>query len=83
MARCKSCGEEIVWMKTKNGRDMPCDPNLVPFWAKFKGKGKVVTLEGDVVSCEFEGPLDEMTNVGRIPHWATCPNANQHRRRRK
>lgn len=61
---------------------MPCDPPLVPFWAKFRAKGKVVTLTGDVVSCEFEGAPDDLTDVGRIPHWATCPNADQHRRRK-
>ena len=82
MARSKSCGAEIVWMKTKNGNDMPCDPALVPFWAKFKAKGKVVTLEGDVVSCEFDGDPDDITNVGRIPHWATCPFAKQHKRKK-
>ncbi len=81
MARCKSCGAEIVWMKTKNRGNMPCDPSLIPFWAKFRAKGKVVTLTGDVVSCEFEGPMDDMTDVGRIPHWATCPYADRHRKR--
>lgn len=82
MAKCRSCGAEIVWMQMKSGGHMPCDPPLVPFWAKFRAKGKVVTLTGDVVSCEFEGSPDDLTDVGRIPHWATCPNAAQHRRRK-
>ena len=81
MAKCKSCGAPIVWVKTRNRKDMPCDPSLVPFWAKFRAKGKIVSLDGDLVSCEFEGPPEEMTGVGRIPHWATCPNAAQHKRR--
>ncbi len=82
MAKCRSCGAEIVWVLMKSGNSMPCDPALVPFWAKFHGKGKVVTQEGDVVSCEFEGPLDDMTNVGYIPHWATCPFSRAHKRKK-
>lgn len=82
MARCRSCGAEIVWMKTKAGKKMPCDPGLVPFWAKLKAKEKVVTQEGDVVSCLLDGDTEEMTGLGRIPHWATCPTDDQHRRRK-
>lgn len=82
MAKCRSCGAEIVWMQMRSGASMPCDPALVPFWAKLKGKGKIVTQDGDLVSCEFEGPMDDMTNVGRIPHWATCPFSRAHKRKK-
>ena len=82
MAKCRSCGAEIVWMQMRSGASMPCDPALVPFWAKLKGKGKIVTQDGDLVSCEFEGPMDDMTNVGRIPHWATCPFSLAHKRKK-
>ena len=82
MAKCRSCGAEIVWIQMRSGASMPCDPALVPFWAKLKGKGKIVTQDGDLVSCEFEGPMDDMTNVGRIPHWATCPSSRAHKRKK-
>lgn len=29
MANCKGCGAEIIWLKTKNGKSMPCDANKV------------------------------------------------------
>ena len=54
MPRCRSCGAEIVWVEMQSGKAMPCDPALVPFWAKFHARGKVVTQAGDVVSCDFE-----------------------------
>ena len=82
MSRCKSCGAEIVWITMLSGNSMPCDPALVPFWERFKAKGKVVTQAGDLVSCDFDGDPNEITDVGRIPHWATCPNAAQHKRKR-
>lgn len=37
--RCRGCGQEIDWIKTKRGSSMPVDPPLVT----------VVTLEGEVV----------------------------------
>ena len=80
--RCSSCGAPITWVTMRSGKHMPCNPVLVPFWAKFKGKEKVVTQAGDLVSCELNGDPDEITNVGYIPHWATCPNAAQHKRKK-
>lgn len=67
-------------METRAGKKMPCDPGLVPFWADVRGKGTVITMYGDTVKCKFDGNPEEITNVGRVPHWATCPNAAQHRR---
>lgn len=29
MNKCKGCGAEIVWIKTKAGKAMPCDTNKV------------------------------------------------------
>ncbi|HLE87602.1 MAG TPA: hypothetical protein VI727_08035 [Candidatus Brocadiaceae bacterium] len=26
---CKSCGKEIVWLKTKNGKNMPVNANTI------------------------------------------------------
>ena len=32
MAKCKSCGANIHWSKTVNGKNMPLDTDLVPLW---------------------------------------------------
>ena len=26
MSKCRSCGNEIVWIELANGKKMPCDP---------------------------------------------------------
>ena len=83
MAKCKSCNAEIVWVEIKSGKPMPCNPELVQFWANPNAKGKAVMQTGEIVSCDFDGPLEEMTDVGYISHFATCPFANSHRRKRK
>jgi len=81
MAKCKSCGAEIVWIKTSASKSMPCDAQQVLYWEKPKAKGKIVTRNGEVISCVFEGDLDKATGIGYIPHWGTCSSAASHKRR--
>ena len=76
MAKCRGCGATIIWI----GK-IPCDPDQVGYWQKPKAKGKVVTPNGEVISCEFSGDQNEATGIGYISHWATCPKADQFRRK--
>ena len=76
MTKCKGCGAPIIWI----GK-MPCDPEQVVYWQKPKAKGKIVTPNGEVISCEFSGEQNAATGIGYIPHWATCPQASQFKRK--
>lgn len=78
MAYCKGCGREIIWIKK-----MPCDPLPVAYWTSPQGRGKVVTTDGKVVRCEFRGNMQRASGIGYIAHWATCPAADQFRKRRR
>ena len=80
MARCKKCGKEIIWIKTPSGRSMPCDPEEVVYWKDSKGKGRVVTPNGEVVACRLDGDPQEATGMGYVSHFATCPNAEEFRK---
>ncbi len=82
MAKCKGCGAEIIWIKSAGGKSIPCDPENVMYWAKPKAKGKVVTPNGEVISCEFSGERDWATGIGYVSHWSTCPKGGQFRRAR-
>ena len=83
MSRCKSCGAEIIWIKMKSGKAMPVDAEQVTYWEKPRAAGKVITPNGEIVSCEFEGDLQKATGIGYISHFSTCPNAGKHRRRER
>jgi len=81
MATCRSCGAEIVWTRTENGSPMPLDPGEFPIVENTQGSilavaanGKVI--RGDRVSDSYEGGYI----LARISHFATCPNAKEHRR---
>jgi len=59
---------------------MPCDAKLVPYWKETGGIDKIITPNGEAVSCMLDQlTLTEPTGTGYIPHWATCPSADEHR----
>lgn len=78
---CRGCGAPIIWISTPAGKSMPCDPEQIAYWKKPGGTQKIVTPDGEVVSAELSGDLNEATGVGYISHFATCPRANSFRRR--
>jgi hypothetical protein len=77
---CRSCGAPIVWVVGATGRRMPCD--LEPVVDDTRGLIRVP--EGP--SSRAGTPFDSQPAVlgkGKIlrSHFATCPDAAQHRRR--
>ena len=83
MAFCKSCGKQIVWVKSEAGKAIPCDAEKVMGERTPLGGDLVVTDNGTVVRCKVGSCTDESKLVvGYISHFATCPHANRHRKRR-
>lgn len=80
MARCKSCGAEIIWIKTTSGKAMPCNAKEVVYWENKDGKANIVRPNGEVVRADLDGEEGKESGIGYISHFATCPNANVHRR---
>lgn len=78
--KCRSCGKPIVWMKTKAGKNMPCDKDLVLYREDEKGKDTVINHAGEVVRCSFQGDKALLVELGRVPHWATCDRPDQFRK---
>ena len=78
--KCKKCQASVLWIKTVAGKNMPCDPEQVPYWADRKGKQRIVTPNGEVIACRLEGDPQTATGIGYIPHWGTCPNAKEFRK---
>lgn len=83
MSVCKGCGVPIDWIRTTEGRNMPIDPEPV-FIIEGGGTDRFVTDEGAVVLGRLARPDEESAAlpVGFVPHWKTCPNAGDFRRRR-
>ena len=75
MSKCKYCGAPIRWVKTINGKTMPCDDKK---YSLYKGdKYTMVTVTGRTVKCDLEGTDKTFIGFGYVPHWSTCPGAKQ------
>lgn len=84
--KCKFCGAPIVWIKTQNGRSMPCNAEAVEYQDNRVGKDIVVTPEGKVIKVMVITPTNNglipiVDGKGYISHFATCPSANEARNR--
>ena len=80
-ATCRGCGAPIVWIRTTGGKSMPCDAKPVLYKERKGAAGKIVTPNGEVLSCDLDVEPDEATGIGYISHFVTCPQAEQFRRK--
>lgn len=87
ITKCKSCGASITWIKTQNGRVIPCDVPAVDYQENYKGSAIIITEDGrvlraNIISNAENSPLTPIIDgKGYTSHFATCPYAKQHRRR--
>lgn len=76
MGRCRSCGAPIRWVKTMHGRNHPIDAMPVPDGDWVLRPSAMGTLM--VRYTLIQGDAERYTS-----HFATCPNADRHRRPRR
>lgn len=63
---------------------MPCDAAPVYYTAKPKsGSKRIVTPNGQVLSCEYTEDPHKATGTGFVPHWATCPEADSFKKKKE
>ena len=70
MSKCRSCGAPIEWAVTDAGKMIPLDADPVP-------EGNLVVEAGK----SRARTVDDPGVVFWRTHFATCPNADEHRRR--
>ena len=88
MTKCKKCGAPIIFIESakstpQNKKWIPCDEGLIPYRQGNSPdyEDRIVTDRGEVIQCtfDFEGLP---TGLAREPHWASCPFADEFRRRK-
>lgn len=72
MSTCNSCGAEIQWLATCNGKSIPLDVTPAE-------DGNLVIVDG--VARVIKKGQDPQFKVRWKSHFATCPNAARHRRK--
>lgn len=73
MATCRSCGAEIIWVTTENGKRMPLDPHPHP-----KGSVLVYGEQAFVISAKGRADVREPLY---LPHHMTCPQGRSWQRK--
>lgn len=75
---CKGCGARIIWIRTANGKQIPCDPERIPYRTDLhNGDLKLI----DPVGRLCVGFLDvDSDRYGYVSHFATCPVAGKFRK---
>ena len=81
-SECRGCGRQIAFIKTVKGKTMPVNPDGV-YFTPAGGPNNYVTLDGEVIRGRDPEPDDKNTMIGYISHFATCPEADSFRKRRK
>lgn len=79
MAKCKSCGAEILFIKSSRGLH-PVDAEEIRFDYKLNGPDRIVTGNGEVLTGVVS---DQGKERGFRSHFATCPDAGRFRKRGK
>lgn len=64
---CRSCGVELIFAKTADGKTVPVDARQHPIY-------RIVATGGG-------NYLAERIESARISHFVTCPNATEHSRK--
>ncbi len=78
MAQCRSCGQKIDWIKTTKGKNMPVDEDYYDY--DECENGMILVTDGGMVVTVNEH--QNMPSVrGRISHFASCPQANNWRKK--
>lgn len=78
MSTCRSCAAPIHWVRLTSGKMHPCDPDPVSVEACAKGD-KLVLDNGQIHVITGSENVSNMPR-GYVSHFATCPDANEHRR---
>lgn len=82
---CKACGAEIVWIRMRSGRMMPCDALQVLYTPDPKnGRLTLISEEGRIVKGNpAPVPIEPGIQccIGYGSHYATCPAADRFRRK--
>jgi hypothetical protein len=80
--KCRGCGKDICFIKTKNGKSMPVDPEPVEFQPEA-AFDRFVMMDGTVergLAVVMAYGIE--TKIGYRSHFSTCPAADDFRKKK-
>jgi len=70
--KCRYCEAPIKFIKTKNGKFMPCEIGYAGYVADAHGADYVLSITGDLVKCRLLDAPKKGSSVGHKPHFQKC-----------
>ena len=77
MSECRTCGARIIWAVTTKGKRMPLDYDPKT-WEEGDTLFRLGTELGGNPTAEYVPGYDGLEAY--VSHFATCPDAQKHRR---
>jgi len=81
-SECRSCQAPIVWTITANGKRMPCDiaRHANGDFFLFRRADRIESIHRESSHRSAQGARNRR-QLGHDSHFATCPNADDHRQK--
>lgn len=68
--KCRGCGAPIIWIRTRDGKHMPCNPEVVEIDPAGAKTMCIVTNDGGVEWGSYVST--NVTKTSTIAHAASC-----------
>ena len=72
IGQCRYCRKRILFIKMKSGKTMPVNETFINFKIVDGGKDRIVTPNGEIVTCTSGVRVEEADGYGYMSHFATC-----------
>jgi hypothetical protein len=82
MATCSSCHAPIIWTVTTKGKPMPVNADPDPLNGNVEVSPPARGARLPTAHVHRQRPLNAEHPL-HLPHFATCPYADQHRKKRE
>ena len=80
---CGGCRRPVIWSQTRNGKPTPLDPELIHVVPTAKPhEAQIIDLNGIHRAGKIVDAGNPCAIAGRISHFATCPKAENFRKKR-
>ncbi len=69
---CRECGKPLIFIRTRAGKNMPCEAEPVFYWPDDNGPLMFYQRNGTYERGTLEGHPAVPQGSGYVPHWGRC-----------
>ena len=70
---CRECGKPLIFIRTRAGKNMPCEAEPVLYWPDADGPLLFYQRDGSYERGTLAGHPAVPQESGYVPHWGRCP----------